>query len=157
MQREESELVVAWHGSKWRDDRVDVEPPPVVTTPQGLSPAKRPHERRGGRKAVIAPAVAQTIRTAEKPLSAIEVHKRVAQKMKCTVAGVHSAMYRLQRDRRIELADRRAGFGQFGATYQWKENPNEALDAVKLTARKAEIGRLGGLKSAEALRKAESC
>lgn len=154
------DVEVAWHGAKWRDDRVDVSAPSVITTPQGLSPAKRPHARRGGRKPVISPAVAETMRTAAKPLSAVEVFTRIRARLGktiCTVAGVNSALYRLLKDGKIERGERRAGWGQFGCTYQWKEQPNAALDAVKLQARKAEIGRLGGFKSGEARRKAASC
>lgn len=154
----ESELVVSWHGAKWRDDRVYVAPPAVVSTAQGLSPDKRPHSRRGGRKPVIAPTVADVLRAAEKPLNAVQVSERVRHKLapvQCTVAGVHSAMHRLMTLQRIERVERNPGFGQFSATYRWKPNPNEAIDAVKLTARKAEIGRLGGLKSGLARRRRE--
>ena len=153
---EPEQLEVAWHGAKWRDDRVGVPLPAVLTSPQGLSPEKRPHERRGGRKPVIANAVADVLRAAERPLNAVQVYERVCERLArvpCTVAGVHSAMHRLLSAQKIERVERKPGFGQFSATYRWKPNPHEALDAVKLTARKAEIGRLGGLKSGEARRR----
>lgn len=142
-----AEFEVAWHGATWRDDRVDVAPPESVGHPQGLSPTKRPNERRGGRKPIIATAVAETLRTAEKPLSTIEVHARI-QHGTATVAGVHSAMYRLQRAGQIKRAERRTGFGEFSATYRWVYK----ADAPKTS--KAEIGRLGGLKAAEVRRNA---
>src|SRR5688572_21243600 len=115
------EFEIAWHGGKWRDDRVDVSPPLEVTNPQGLSPTKRPHERRGGRKPVIAPAVAEALRTAEKPLTALELYARIVGQLSanCTVAGVHSAVFRLRTQGLVETCEQRATFGRFGCTYRW--------------------------------------
>lgn len=157
------EFEVSWHGAKWRDDRVDVVAPPTVTTPQGLSPAKRPHERRGGRKPVISGAVTEILRTAEKPLSARQVYERVSRHgsvhgVKFTIAGVNSAMGRLRTTGQIAIDERRPGYGQFSSTYRWAEQSIAALDAVKLKPTKAEIGRLGGLaKAANERQSAESC
>lgn len=137
------EFEVAWHGARWRDDRLEVVP--STSHPQGLSPTKRPNERRGGRKPVIAPAVAKTLRTAEKPLSALEVFARIRDHISanCTVAGVNSALFRLRTEGFIEACERRATFGRFGCTYRWVDKVAEPGPSP------AERGRMGGLKKAE--------